>query len=184
MPLLARDQLTRNEPMLYCKPLPPLDRIRNLLALRSDGVLVWKRPTSNRVKAGQVAGRWNKGYRIVSIDGSGYAVHRVVWALCCGKDPGQLEIDHINGDPSDNRPSNLRACNREQNTFNTKRRSDNTSGTRGISYDPSSTANPWRAYIRTKKLGRFATKDDAIQALMREIVKDENFEFYHSQNRE
>jgi len=168
--------------MLYCKPLPSLSRIRHLLALRSDGQLIWKRPTSNRVKPGQIAGRWNKGYRVVNIDGTGYGVHRIVWALCHCVDPGQMEIDHINGNPSDNRPSNLRSCTRKQNTLNTKTRANGSSGTRGVSYDPSSLRNPWRAYLRQKRLGRFATQQEAEQALIEAIEQDQDKAFYPLQN--
>jgi hypothetical protein len=182
LPLLALDQLTWNEPMSYCKPLPPLGRIKYLLALRSDGCLIWKRPSSNRARPGQVAGRWNKGYRFVNIDGQAYAIHRIAWALHNKIDPGQMEIDHINGDPSDNRPINLRACTHKQNTLNVKNRKDNISGIRGVSYDPSSTSNPWRAHIRNKKLGRFATIDQAAQALKNAVEQDQDQRFYHRQS--
>ena len=168
--------------MSYCKPLPPLHRIRHLLALRSDGVFVWKRPTSNRVKAGQAAGRWSRGYNYLNIDGEAYAAHRVAWALHYGIDPGQMEIDHANGKPSDNRPLNLRACTHKQNTLNVRMRSDNVSGVRGVSYDPSSTKNPWRAHIRNRKLGRFATKEQAMEALTIAAAKDSDASFYHREN--
>ena len=181
MPLLARDQLTQNEPMLHCKPLPPLCRIRHLLALRKDGILIWKRPTSNRVRPGQVAGRWNKGYRVVNIDGHSYGIHRIVWALSNGMDPGDLEIDHKNGNPSDNRPCNLRACTRQQNTLNVKMRSDNTSGARGVSFDPSSIKNPWRAYIRSKRLGRFPSREAAMDALLKAVRCDQDLAFYYKE---
>lgn len=164
--------------MLYCKPLPSLRRLRYLLALRSDGVLIWKRPTSNRVKPGMQAGRWCRGYRCVSIDGQGYAAHRVVWALANNKLPGQLEIDHVNGNPQDNRPSNLRACLRYQNVLNTKLRSDNTSGSKGVSYDPSSQSRPWRSYFKGKRLGRFKTAEEALAALHAFVTESVDAAYY------
>jgi hypothetical protein len=129
-----------------------------------------------------VAGRWNKNYRFVNIDGGAYAAHRIVWALHNGFDPGQMEIDHINGNPSDNRPLNLRACTHKQNTLNIKGRKDNVSGVRGVSYDPSSARNPWRAYICNRKLGRFATMGQAMQALEDAVTKDQDQRFYYREN--
>lgn len=43
-------------------------------------------------------------------------------------------IDHVNGDPSDNRICNLRQASRSQNMQNCKLRHDNTSGTKGVSF--------------------------------------------------
>jgi len=169
--------------MLYCKPLPPIEELRRRLALRSDGHLIWKRPRSNRAKPGSIAGRWGTlGYRYTMLNGSSYANHRLAWAMYHGKDPGSYEIDHINGNPSDNRPCNLRLCTRGQNTLNTKVKCSNTSGIRGVSYDPSSVKNPWRAYLRKKKLGRFATKEEAERALIKEIEQDADKRFYPRQD--
>jgi hypothetical protein len=57
-------------------------------------------------------------------------------------------------------------------------RSDNTSGVRGISYDSSSIKNPWRAYIRDKRLGRFPTKEAAMDALLKAVRLDQDLAFY------
>jgi len=166
--------------MIYCKPLPTLARLRWLLALRSDGVLIWKRPTSNRVRPGMEAGRWSKKYRYINIDGKAYPLHRIVWALSNNRLPGQLEIDHINGNPADNRPQNLRACSREQNMLNSRLRSDNTSGLKGVSYDPSSKSKPWRSYFKTKRLGRFATEKEAFDALQEFVAKTRESCYYRT----
>jgi hypothetical protein len=124
------------------------------------------------------AGRWCKGYRYVNIGKIGYATHRIAWALANNADPGQYGVDHINGDPSDNRPCNLRLCTQGQNMLNARLRSDNTSGIKGISYDPSSKTKPWRSYVRNKRLGRFATREEAVQALINYVENDTQKAFY------
>ena len=58
-----------------------------------------------------------KGYRHGSICGFNMSAHRVAWAIHYGAHPGGL-IDHINGDPSDNRIVNLRIATPEMNAQN------------------------------------------------------------------
>lgn len=58
----------------------------------------------------------------------------------------RLEADHIDGDPLNNRRSNLRVCTRRQNAYNQGIRSNNTSGFKGVSYSQS--RKKWVARIR------------------------------------
>lgn len=69
-----------------------------------------------------------------------------------------LVIDHINGDPLDNRTSNLRRVSQRENGFNrTSKNTNNSSGFRGVSWNKG--RHGWDAYIKInyKKifLGRF-----------------------------
>lgn len=96
------------------------------------GQIVWKvRPlhhfrsehgwrTTNGRSAGRVAGSRvcsEKGYRQVEIDGVSYKVHRIIFALANGKWPDG-EIDHINGDPTDNSVRNMRDVSGTDNMLN------------------------------------------------------------------
>jgi hypothetical protein len=76
--------------------------------------------------------------------------------------PG-LQVDHINGNTLDNRKFNLRICTAAENTKNTKLKSSNTSGYKGVAWHTGT--NKWRAYIvldnRQKHLGLFKTKEEA-----------------------
>ncbi len=64
------------------------------------------------------------GYHHIQIQKKTYKLHRIVFYMFHGRDPGKKVIDHINGDKSDNRILNLRAVTRRQNNSNTKRSRD------------------------------------------------------------
>lgn len=73
-----------------------------------------------------------KGYLLFSVCNQNYRAHRLAWFYMAGSWP-TAEIDHINGDPGDNRWSNLRECNHQQNNHNQPKRRNNTSGVKGVS---------------------------------------------------
>ena len=86
--------------------------------------------------AGDIAGtlRKDNNYYIVpnGKHDRGIYAHRVVWFLCKGEDPGDFLIDHIDGNPSNNRIENLRKVTASQNSRNCKAKSNNKFGIRGI----------------------------------------------------
>jgi hypothetical protein len=63
-----------------------------------DGSL-FNRIGRTRAKKGQEAGAINQrtGYRFVCVDYQKYKVHRIIWAMVNRSDPGQLVVDHIDG---------------------------------------------------------------------------------------
>lgn len=138
------------------KPLPTLSRLNELLRLDTEsGLLYWKIWRGNTASAGSQAGccRQN-GYWAIIIDGSEYASHRVIWKMVTGNDPVN-EIDHINGNKSDNRPLNMREASRQQNNRNTGKRPKNPSGFVGVY----KSGKGWRASVamdgKLKHLGSF-----------------------------
>lgn len=82
------------------------------------------------------------------------------------KAPSGMECDHINGDPLDNRKSNLRLCTHKQNLASQKRPKNNTSGYKGVIR--SSSGKKWKAEIRIENrpvhLGTFEDPTKAAQA--------------------
>src|SRR5688572_10640416 len=78
-------------------------------------------------------------------------------------------VDHINGNPLDNRSCNLRLATRSQNSANRgadRRRLGTSSEYKGVSFHKD--RQKWAAYIhfqgKTRALGRFSTEDDAARA--------------------
>ena len=90
--------------------------------------------------------------------------HRVAWLLGTGAWPEHY-IDHINGDPADNRLVNLRDVTHQVNMRNQKMRSTNKSGVTGVMWSPA--LQRWRADIyagRPYHLGYFDTIEEAAAA--------------------
>jgi hypothetical protein len=100
------------------KPLPSLRLLEDLFVLKG-GTLVWRIDRGGKAKAGTQAGSPHKNGRLaVKVLGKQYYVHRIVWALTHGEDPGPLQIDHRDRNPLNNDPSNLRLATKSQNGHN------------------------------------------------------------------
>lgn len=86
--------------------------------------LVWRTGYRGTTKAGEVAGGLTQyGYRSVAISvGRGmkrkYLAHRLAWVVAYGEDPGDLEIDHMDGDRTNNSIGNLRKVTCARNSVN------------------------------------------------------------------
>ena len=76
------------------------------------------------------------------------------------------QVDHKDGDRANNRWDNLRLATHTQNQWNTRTRSDNSSGFKGVTRPEGRTK--WHAYInengRRKFLGSYPTAEEANQA--------------------
>ena len=88
-------------------------------------------------------------------------MHRLILAA-----PPRMHVDHVNHNGLDNRRGNLRLATRSQNIANARRRADNASGFRGVSWH--SQRNRWQARIqvsgRNPHLGLFDTPEEAARA--------------------
>ena len=58
-------------------------------------------------------------------------MHRLIMGVL---DDLRVEVDHINGNTMDNRKANLRVCFPQQNDYNRKTYSSNTSGFKGVTW--------------------------------------------------
>ena len=84
------------------------------------------------------------GYLRGEIRGRKYRAHRVIWQMVYGDWPDG-QIDHVNGDRADNRIANLRAATNAENQWNTRVRSDSTSGVKGVTWNKQ--RSKWQARI-------------------------------------
>ena len=77
---------------------------------------------------------------------------------------GLPEVDHIDGDPKNNKLSNLRFCTSSQNKANTKSRINSTSSCKGVSLKKSN--RKWRARIQVAgkefHLGYYDSEAEAL----------------------
>jgi hypothetical protein len=109
--------------MIKPRKLPPLEHVREVLAYCPDtGALTWRVDRATNVLAGSPAGCLRRGgYTQVQIGRHQYRAHRLAWYLHHGQDPGDLQVDHINRDRSDNRACNLRLVDARGNRLNSAR---------------------------------------------------------------
>lgn len=93
-------------------------------------------------------------------------MHRLIWEHHFGPIPENYEIDHIDGDRLNNRKANLRLVTSHQNKMNSRLRSDNSSGFKGVTW--SKDKRRWQAQImkhgKNHVLGRFKTPEEAAEA--------------------
>ena len=131
------------------------------------GNLIRKTAPTYKNKVGDIAGYVAPdGYRCVKIRCVRYKVHRLVWLHVYGNWP-RHEIDHINGNPTDNRIENLRDVSHQTNVQNL-RESTSSSSTGLLGVGPH--GDRWRARIQINgkhvSLGRFKTKEEARAAYL------------------
>lgn len=151
-------------------------RLHELLRYNpATGDFYWKVQTNSRALVGMVAGKNsisgppNNGYKVINVDKKTYRAHNLVWFYFHGTWPTKV-LDHINGNPLDNRIENLRDVTRQQNSWNLQKAKRNSkSGYLGVCWRP--TKKKWKAEIRIngKKvwLGHFDTAQEASDAYQR-----------------
>lgn len=132
-----------------------------------SGEIRWKVGGNRRIVEGALAGTVAKTGRLqIKLGGKCYLAHRIAWALVHGEMP-KGEIDHIDGNPLNNRLSNLRDVDRTINAQNRRRANKgNASGFLGARRVIGCIRKPrWDAVInvnrKTVVLGRFDSPEAA-----------------------
>ncbi len=135
---------------------------------RETGVLYWRERPVHHFPKEENARSWNKrwagkpalnslldGYRKGLFWGRYMSAHQAIWLMEYGKPAGS--IDHINGDRSDNRLSNLREVTDLENQRNTAIQRNNKSGVSGVCR----AKNRWVVTIGCSYVGSYATLEEA-----------------------
>lgn len=159
--------------------LPDQETLQALLRYEPDtGKLFWKERPLEMFKSERSWKMWNTRFAgmeaFASIGRQGYFqgglynktryAHRVIWKLRHGVEPDQ--IDHLDGDRTNNRLHNLREVSAAENRKNQRRPERNVSGVIGVGW--SDQRKKWRAQIQVdgkcKHLGLFEDLEAAAIA--------------------
>lgn len=141
----------------------------------ASGVFTWtgavgrRRPDLVGMQAGAADER---GYVHVQIAGRRYFAHRLAWLHVHGVMPAML--DHINGDPSDNRIANLREASKSTNSLNTGISKRNTTGAKGLMRGRGKDGAFYARIVKDGKtihIGKFPTKDEAAHAYNKAAIQ-------------
>jgi len=127
------------------------------------GLFRWRNGPFKRSKKGKVAGSLSRGYIKIDLWNRRYRAHRLVWLYVHGEFPPD-QLDHIDGNRTNNRISNLRLASIQINMRNQKVCTRNKSGVIGVYFAPSQAS--WCASITTdsKRISR-VDFDDFFEAV-------------------
>jgi hypothetical protein len=114
------------------------------------------------------------GYLVAGVGSKVYKVHRLIYAMF--NDVVPAVIDHINGDPADNRIENLRPATVQQNSYNRKVNRNSSTKVRGVSVHQGKWMAQCQSNGKRKYLGVFSTLEQATLAV-REYKKVNYKEF-------
>lgn len=170
--------------MPHAKPLPPRELlVRCLNYDPNTGLFKWRERTPDTFEPTEtrsvvwVCKNWNALYAgtpaFTTKQKNGYVsgvvnrrrvyAHRIAWMMMNGEDP--IDVDHINGDRSDNRWCNLRSVCTVGNGRNMRLQRRNQSGCPGVQWDEA--RQRWAVRITVYRavinLGRFSNLEDAIR---------------------
>lgn len=168
------------------RSLPAPAELRRLLRYEPEtGKLFWLERQPDTVAAdrestrARIARNWNNRFQgkeaLATLQKRGHlggalfcspvSAHRVAWAIHYGEWPAG-QVDHINGDQTDNRIANLRCVSDAENKRNLSLRAKNKTGHHGVWWDER--RGKYQAYIAEDKrrvsLGRFDRLEDAVAA--------------------
>jgi hypothetical protein len=150
--------------------------LKSVLDYNKDtGEFTWIISKSGVCGKNPVAGGLCHGYIRIRINGKKYFAHRLAWLYVYGSWP-KNQLDHINGNRSDNRISNLRnVTNRENQQNQYKHRNGKIPNTQYIER-----LNKWASYVNIDRkkyyLGVYLTESQAKEAhlAMMWIIKELN----------
>lgn len=148
------------------------ERLKELIHYNPEtGVFTWNGRFKG-VKKSRVAGCiTSQGYVLIRIDGVLYKAHRLAFLYMTGRFP-EKDVDHMNGNPGDNRWTNLRNVSHSENMRNVLHKAASSKYT-GVSF--CSATGRWKSQInlsgKNRNLGRFLSEKEACAAYLMELAE-------------
>lgn len=138
-----------------------------------NGNLYWN-ISKPKVKKGNKAGHRRKdGYVQVRLNGKLYLVHRLVFLYHHGHLPPVL--DHIDGNPTNNKIENIRKASTVENMRNRKINKNNTSTVKNVYFHKPS--QKWQARLRVDGVNKSAGYYDTIEEAEK-VIRQKRIEYY------
>lgn len=152
-------------------------RLKEVLSYdKITGEFHWKLARGCRAAGSRAGFDTGRGYLKARVDETEYYLHRLAWLYAHGQFPPK-DIDHINGDRTDNRMCNLRAVSRQENHKNRGVVKANKSGRIGVFWNTQ--RKKWTARIKvwgvSHNLGDF---DDVESASRARTEAEQKFGFH------
>jgi hypothetical protein len=116
------------------KSIPPIAALRGLFLYEPEtGRFIRRMGPEGIPVGGDVCRTLTSGYRMLYVCGASYGAHILAWAITHGAAPTGY-IDHINGQPGDNRLANLRDVSAQVNSHNRQKahRNNKSTGLLGV----------------------------------------------------
>lgn len=144
------------------------ERLRQIFDYDPETGVFTRKLRAGRAGVGAPVGWPVKRHLAVQIDGYNHYLHRLAWLYVHGEWPKD-QIDHINGDASDNRIANLRDVHRSLNQQNLRKPNrQNKTGFLGVCYYKAN--GKYQAHItvssKRRALGFFDTPEQAYEAYL------------------
>lgn len=164
---------------MYIKELPSQKDLHKALNYDPEtGIFIWKKRNDQSSKwngkfAGKIAGSKNIKNASITFNWIGYPAHRLAWVYIHGDVlTSEIQVDHKNNNPFDNRIDNLRLATHSQNCSNA-RKWENKSLPKGVSQQ--TTGDSYRARLQVAKkiiyIGSFPTPELAHAAYCEAAMK-------------
>lgn len=131
------------------------------------GTFEWIRK-GRRIQLYSLAGAVDhkSGYVTIGFKGKIYRAHTLAWLYMTGEWPS-MDIDHRDGDKTNNAFANLRLATKSQNSWNARTVCTSSTGIKGVLYDKK--IKKWRAvlsaYGKKVHVGLFKTAEEAAEAV-------------------